>query len=60
MKKEYIAPSMKVMEMNVESVILAGSGEELIVNPTSTTSGDGVQFNDFETSNTDGTSNWEL
>ena len=50
MKKEYIKPSMKVMEMKVESVILAGSGE-LNVNPTSSTSNDGVQFDDFETSN---------
>ena len=59
MKKEYIAPSMKAIEMKVETVILAGSGE-LNVNPTSSTTNDGVQFNDFETSNTDGTSNWEL
>ena len=59
MKKEYIKPSMKVMEMKVETVILAGSGE-LDLNPSSSTSNDGVQFNDFETSNTDGTSNWEL
>ena len=36
MKKKYIKPSMKVVKMNVESVILAGSGE-LNVNPTSTT-----------------------
>ena len=50
MKKKYIKPSMKVVKMNVESVILAGSGE-LNVNPTSTTSNDGVQFNDFENSN---------
>ena len=50
MKKEYIKPSMKVMEMKVETVILAGSGE-LDLNPSSTTSNDGVQFNDFEDSN---------
>ena len=52
MKKRYIKPSMKVMEMKVETVILAGSGE-LDLNPSSTTSNDGVQFNDFETSNID-------
>ena len=52
MKKKYIKPSMKVVKMNVESVILAGSGE-LNVNPTSTTSNDGVQFNDFEPSTID-------
>ena len=50
MKKEYIKPSMKAIEMKVETVILAGSGE-LNVNPTSSTSNDGVQFNDFENSN---------
>ena len=50
MKKKYIAPSMKAIEMKVETVILAGSGE-LNVNPTSSTSNDGVQFDDFETSN---------
>lgn len=58
MKKEYIAPSMKVVEMKVETVILAGSGE-LNVNPTSSTSNDGVQLNDFEDSN-DKESVWEL
>ena len=52
MKKEYIAPSMKAIEMKVETVILAGSGE-LNVNPTSSTTNDGVQFDDFETSNID-------
>ena len=52
MKKKYIKPSMKVVKMNVESVILAGS-DELNVNPTSSTTNDGVQFNDFETSNID-------
>lgn len=59
MKKRYIKPSMKVVKMNIESCILAGSGEELIVNPTSSTSNDGVQFNDFEDSN-DKESVWEL
>ena len=58
MKKKYIKPSMKVVEMNVESVILAGSGE-LDLNPSSPTSTDGVQFNDFEDSN-DKESVWEL
>ena len=58
MKKEYIKPSMKVMEMKVETVILAGSGE-LDLNPSSTTSNDGVQFNDFENSNGE-SSTWEL
>ena len=58
MKKKYIKPSTKVVEMNVESVILAGSGE-LNVNPTSSTSNDGVQFNDYENSN-GGTSDWDL
>ena len=58
MKKRYIKPSMKVMEMKVETVILAGSGE-LDLNPSSTTSNDGVQFNDFEDSNGE-TSTWEL
>ena len=58
MKKEYIKPSMKVMEMKVETVILAGSGE-LDLNPSRTTSNDGVQFNDFEDSN-DKESVWEL
>ena len=58
MKKEYIKPSMKVIEMKVETVILAGSGE-LNVNPTSSTSNDGVQLNDFEDSN-DKESVWEL
>ena len=58
MKKKYIKPSMKVVKMNVESVILAGSGE-LNVNPTSSTSNDGVQFNDYENSN-GGTSDWDL
>ncbi len=58
MKKEYIKPSMKVMEMKVETVILAGSGE-LDLNPSSTTSNDGVQFNDFEDSNGE-SSTWEL
>ena len=41
---------MKAIEMKVETVILAGSGE-LDLNPSSTTSNDGVQFNDFEDSN---------
>ena len=58
MKKEYIKPSMKVIEMKVETVILAGSGE-LDLNPSSTTSNDGVQFNDFENSNGE-SSTWEL
>ena len=58
MKKEYIKPSMKVIEMKVETVIIAGRGE-LDLNPSSTTSNDGVQFNDFEDSN-DKESVWEL
>jgi hypothetical protein len=58
MKKEYIKPSMKAIEMKVETVILAGSGE-LDLNPSSTTSNDGVQFNDFEDSNGE-SSTWEL
>ena len=58
MKKEYIKPSMKAIEMKVETVILAGSGE-LDLNPSSTTSNDGVQLNDFEDSN-DKESVWEL
>lgn len=58
MKKEYIKPSMKAIEMKVETVILAGSGE-LNVNPTSSTSNDGVQLNDFENSNGE-SSTWEL
>ena len=58
MKKEYIKPSMKAIEMKVETVILAGSGE-LNVNPTSSTSNDGVQFNDYENSN-GGTPDWDL
>ncbi len=58
MKKEYIKPSMKAIEMKVETVILAGSGE-INLNPSTSTSTDGVQFNDYENSN-GGSSDWDL
>jgi hypothetical protein len=46
MKKEYIQPSLKVMKLNLETVILAGSGNGV----TGETS-----LSLFETSNDNGT-----
>jgi hypothetical protein len=46
MKKEYIQPSLKVMKLNLETVILAGSGNGVT---------GGASLSIFETSNDNGT-----
>jgi hypothetical protein len=53
MKKEYIKPSMKVVGMNVESVILAGSNAKLDVDWTASEGSEGITFNDYDVSDVD-------
>ncbi|GEM_PF-1260361 len=55
MKKEYIKPSMKAIEMKVETVILAGSGKDSI-GWDSAAESTGVGLSDFENGNEDNNS----
>jgi hypothetical protein len=54
MKKEYVTPSLKVMMLNLEAVVLAASGEQVT---------GGVSLTGFEASNSDEdgeTVNWDF
>jgi len=53
MKKEYIKPSMKVVMMDVESCILAGSNAKLDVDWTASESSEGITFSDYDESDVD-------
>ena len=53
MKKVYMKPSMKVIGMNVESVILSGSNAKLDVDWTASEGSEGITFNDYDVSDVD-------
>ena len=65
MKKEYIKPSMKAVELKTESMILAGSGNltggNAFTDKDAFESADeGVYFYDYENSNGSSGANWDF
>ena len=61
MKKEYVTPSLKVMKIDMNAMVMASGNAKTDVDWDAGDSGDntGLLFNDYENSNTTG-SNWDF